>query len=109
MDKKRREQRPQEHPVPHLGQAPQHGAVGPEAQHLLHRQVDHGAAVLLTRFHILSVAGDRGWRLLARGSAVEADLGAAPGRSEGAAVKQGLGAQPRPDGDVEAAEAEGIH
>lgn len=84
MDKQRREESPEEDPVPHLREVPQHRPVGPEAQDLLHRQVDHGVVAPL-RLHLprgapAALSSGAGRRRRLRGLGGGGGCAAPPGR-----------------------------
>lgn len=102
MDKQRGEESPEKDPVPHLREAPQHRPVGPEAEDLLHRQVDHGVVAPL-RLHLprgapAALSSGAGWRRL-RGSGGGGGCEAPPGRRRRARLRgAGLGAAAAADG-----------
>lgn len=102
MDKQRGEESPEKDPVPHLREAPQHRPVGPEAQDLLHRQVDHGVVAPL-RLHLprgapAALSSGAGWRRLRR-SGGGGGCEAPPGRRRRARLRgAGLGAAAAADG-----------
>lgn len=103
MDKQRGEESPEKDPVPHLREAPQHRPVGPEAQDLLHRQVDHGVVAAL-RLHLprgapAALSSGAGWRRRLRGSGGGGGCEAPPGRRRRARLRgAGLSAAAAADG-----------
>lgn len=96
MDKERGEESPEENPVPHFGEVPQDGAVSPEAEHLLHRQVDHG---VVPRFHLHGGAG----RAAPQPGGAGAGGGLAAGEPSGGEPRGGEAVKgpPRRGGDIE--------